>query len=338
MKRSSSSEDGTSNDDEDEALERRDTSKSSHEDELKPLILASLPGVQELVLRFVDTDHFGLPRSVEEVEFNLGSCVLHAYPHQIHAVIEILTAFTAASNGSNQDMPKDCINERPFMDNPNLRMGLETMLQESMYHKPSLGLETHGGWSTGNDEIISQSTEFQPMPRVSKKTAGMDSSSVQAEKTVTPAIKVKARNLIAVLIEKDEGVSKMGGESSKALAFEKMLQVAGSFFEIDFPSVIGVWDHERQARFHGIMEATCKESRLQMIGAPFSITYEEGSTQDSTFGAGFLMKLIMSFGRFSVREVIEAQPGSPYPSCKVDVVKFTDSSSADVKLIYEVKW
>ena len=67
-------------------------------DLIKPLILGSLPGKQELVLRFVDTDHYGLPRSIEEVEFNLGPCIIHAFPHQIHTIIEIMSAFSSTND------------------------------------------------------------------------------------------------------------------------------------------------------------------------------------------------------------------------------------------------
>ena len=123
----------------------------SDENDVKPLVLASLMGKQELVLRFVDTDHFGLPRSIEEVEFNLGPCVIHAYPHQIHTLIEIMSAFANSNNDSlsDQNLLNHHLNsakdhQSEFMQNPNVRFGLESMLQESMYHKP---LENR--WSTG---------------------------------------------------------------------------------------------------------------------------------------------------------------------------------------------
>ena len=73
---------------------------SEDEDDLKPLIMASLKGKQELILRFVDTDHYGLPRSVEEVEINVGPLIVHAFPHQIHTVLEIIGAFSSTSSDS----------------------------------------------------------------------------------------------------------------------------------------------------------------------------------------------------------------------------------------------
>ena len=47
-----------------------------------PLQLASLAGKQEVVLIFTETNEFGLPRAVREVEMNLGGVLVHAYPHQ----------------------------------------------------------------------------------------------------------------------------------------------------------------------------------------------------------------------------------------------------------------
>ena len=81
-----------------------------------------------------------MPRSIEEVEFNIGPCVIHAFPHQIHTLIEIMSAFS----NSNDSMNDNFVHNNEFMQNPNVKFGLESMLQESMYHKP---LENR--WSTG---------------------------------------------------------------------------------------------------------------------------------------------------------------------------------------------
>ena len=52
----------------------------------EPLPVACLTGRQELVVRFSETNQFGLPRSLEEVELNLGGVCLHMYPHQVYFV------------------------------------------------------------------------------------------------------------------------------------------------------------------------------------------------------------------------------------------------------------
>ena len=80
----------------------------------------------------------------------------------------------------------------------------------------------------------------------------------------------------------------------------------------------------------------CHSSRLQIIAAPLTVVYEEGSLSDTTFGVNFLMKLTMSMGRLSMKEVIVATPGSPHASNNIDMITFTDSGSSDFKLIYEV--
>ena len=143
-------------------------------------------------------------------------------------------------------------------------------------------------------------------------------------------------SLICVLIEKDEGVSKLGGESSKVLAHEVMTKTAEAFFKLEPPTFTGIWDQFRQDTFHKKIEALSNSSRLQIIAAPLTIVYEEGSLSDTTFGVNFLMKLTMSLGRVSIKEVIVAPTGSPHVSSTIDMITFTENSSSDFKLIYEV--
>ena len=47
--------------------------------------------------------------------------------------------------------------ESEFMQNPNVKFGLESMLQESMYY----GQKLENRWSTGID-VSTMSTDFQP--------------------------------------------------------------------------------------------------------------------------------------------------------------------------------
>lgn len=312
-----------------EVLRSSSIGNDDHEgDEMKPLVMLSLSGKQELVLNFIDTDHYGLPRSIEEVEFNLGPCIVHAFPHQIHTIVEIMSAFSSP-NESN-------LSSKDHGFNPNVRFGLESMLQESMYAKP---LDNRWSTQTGID-VSTMSSDFQPMPKSSSLKMRQDSSimsSVISEKTETPTIKVKASSLIAVLLEKDEAVAKLGGESDKKLAFAKMQNMAETFFKLEPPTFAGVWDASRQASYHAKVSQVCSSSRLQLIGAPFSITYEE---QMPVFGGptAFLMRLALSLGRMSLKEVIVAtSPNFPQPPCEIDVVKFSNSSTADFKLTYEVK-
>ena len=79
---------------------------------------------------------------------------------------------------------------------------------------------------------------------------------------------------------------------------------------------------------------------MQIIGAPLSLCYEETSGSaignQATFGImnDFLMKLVLSVGRLSVKEVIEAHVPS-FSSSNLDIIRFQNSSTSDFKLVYQ---
>ena len=148
------------------------------------------------------------------------------------------------------------------MQNPNVRFGLESMLQESMYY----GKKLENTWSTGID-VSTMSTEFQPcIPKRNRNMGGgigdaSIRSSVSETKKDTPTIKVKVSSLIAVLQEKDESVAKLGGEPDKKQGFDKMQEMADTFFKLEPPNVSGIWDPSRQAIFHAKLAKVCSSSR-----------------------------------------------------------------------------
>ena len=82
-----------------------------------------------------------------------------------------------------------------------------------------------------------------------------------SEKKDTPTIKVKVSSLIAVLQEKDESVAKLGGEPDKKQGFDKMQEMADTFFKLEPPNVSGIWDPSRQAIFHAKLAKVCSSSR-----------------------------------------------------------------------------
>jgi hypothetical protein len=57
-------------------------------------------GRQELLIRFSDTNQYGLPRSIDEVELNLGGLVVHAFPHQVHTFTEVVVSLANPSANS----------------------------------------------------------------------------------------------------------------------------------------------------------------------------------------------------------------------------------------------
>ena len=154
----------------------------------KTLQLASLTGRNELVITFAETDHFGLPRSVEEVELNLGGICLHIYPHQIHTLKEIVNAITVSSK-NDSDTSLDAMSIHPAISNINhmsqsrycqqnkmrlrdpnrdteMSLRLEKLLQEEMMATKPYGIggignnaidPRVGGWSEGNQLQVKQS-------------------------------------------------------------------------------------------------------------------------------------------------------------------------------------
>lgn len=304
-------------------------------DDRQPLLLGRLTGVQELVVKFTDINHYGLPRSIEEVELNLGGAVLHAYPHQVHCLLEIVSSFTVPPVVTDDDTTMGNMSMSAVA--PEHRLGLENMLQESMILKP-VGLASETGWSTGSGvDVTSRSTEFQPMPRIRRAT--MDSSGAAggtSDSNLTPTIIVKATSVIGVFLERDEAVTRMGGEATKSLAIDKMLATAAKFFSIEPPSVSGIWDKHRQRAFHNLLSEYCAASHIQLVGAPLSLTYEEGCPDGSAFSSSFLMRLSLTVGRCSIKEYISTEEASH--EAVIDVIAFDGSNSAsspDFKLTYE---
>ena len=124
-----------------------------HKEDRQPLKLASLVGRHEVVVRFAETNHFGFPTTLEEVELNLGGISLHIFPHQIHTVVELLSALAAAK--PNQGSPSRHLNRDP-------PACLESVLQQSMILEP-VGLRCHDGWSSTVDEDLNRFVQVWPL-------------------------------------------------------------------------------------------------------------------------------------------------------------------------------
>ena len=110
--------------------------RAGFKDGSDPLQIASLTGKQELVVRFSDTNQFGLPRSLEEVELNLAGVCLHIFPHQIHTLTEIFNAVSVMTLPAEQFGPSLIDNEvqgckDPSKD-PELSSKIERLLQNEM--------------------------------------------------------------------------------------------------------------------------------------------------------------------------------------------------------------
>ena len=95
-----SSKEGEEEEEEEEQESEEDKREEAEEEEetQPPLQWGALTGKQELIVRFSDTNQFGLPRSLDEVELNLGGLLVHLFPHQIHALTEVIGALTVSSS------------------------------------------------------------------------------------------------------------------------------------------------------------------------------------------------------------------------------------------------
>ena len=127
--------------------------------------------------------------------------------------------------------------------------------------------------------ISSRASEFQEMtPHTTGRLkhqsaaggAGGGGGGVTSGPT-TPRIIVKAVCLVGVCLERDAGVTKMGGEPTRTLAFEKMHRKATAFFS----SLLGdkgrhlltgpnLWHSDRIGNLHTALYDFASGSRLQV--------------------------------------------------------------------------
>ena len=78
---------------------------------------------------------------------------------------------------------------------------------------------------------FSRSSEFVAMPKVKRHhRRSLTSTNDNVAPASSPRVVIRAVNLLASLVERDEGVAKLGGESNKALAMDKMHEMAAKFF------------------------------------------------------------------------------------------------------------
>ena len=132
---------------------------------------------------------------------------------------------------------------------------------------------------------------------------------------------MKAVCLVGVCLERDAGVTKMGGEPTRTLAFEKMHKKATAFFS----SLLGdkgrhlltgpnLWHSDRIGNLHTALYDFASGSRLQLVGTPLTLLYEEGSSDGFLASSNFLSKTILTVGQLSVREIL---PGQSQPLIKL---------------------
>jgi len=69
------------------------------------------------------------------------------------------------------------------------------------------------------------------MPKVNRRLRpSITSPNENVASSASPRVVVRAVSVLATLVERDEGVAKLGGESNKSLAMDRMHEMAAKFF------------------------------------------------------------------------------------------------------------
>ena len=294
-----------------------------------PLLLASLAGKQELVLKFTEMNQFGLPRAVDEVELWLGPLKLHVYPHQVHILTEIASAVTVTAP------PKPAA--KPSKQQRTLMLGLEGLIQENLKlggAGPGQGLNV--GWGE-----MGESREF--MPAISRSQGFLTEERSGSGETESqqgppmPRISVRLASCLGVLHMMDPGIIKLGGEPTRSLAMMSMRQSAQTFFSASQGSP--VWESRKLSAWHQTLGKSIGCSHLQVLATPLSCVYEEGPSIGPGLSTNYAAITTAVLGKASVVEYLVDNTDNSAEL--VSLLKFSHSESSlakkspDVKLVYK---
>ena len=296
-----------------------------------PLILASLSGKQELVMRFTEMNQFGLPRAVDEIGIGLSHLKFHIYPHQVHILTEIASAVTVP--------PKPAA--KPSKQQRNLMCGLEGLIQENL----KLGHGLHQGLNVGwGDRNLDSSREF--MPAISRSQGFLTEDrpgpedGAASQSPPMPRIKIRAASCVGILHMMDPGIIKLGGEPTRLLAMMSMRTSAETFFAN--PSLTSpVWDSRKLSSWHAALGQTVGTSHLQLLAAPVNIVYEEGTSIGPGLAANYAAITTLILGKVSLVEFLVDNCACAPAQELVHLLKFSHSDlgpakrSPDLKLVYK---
>ncbi|XP_071749892.1 autophagy-related protein 2 homolog B [Lepeophtheirus salmonis] len=230
-----------------------------------PLRLARLSGSTELILHFSEEKNdYGLPSVLEEFDINCGLLAVHIYPHQIHTVMEIAKSIFFKP-------------QEPLMHHKH-HHNIENLLQKKHYFTATI-----------------QSSYAQSVDKWFH--VGESPSTVEF-----PKISIKIACFISAFIERDENISKLGGNYQK-IFLKKTLK---------FPPL----QKNRLNILHDYVTSACKEnSHIQVVGAPLKICMKD------------ISHITVSVGELSVRELILSDPRS-----SPEIYQILDfSSSTEIK-------
>lgn len=169
----------------------------------------------------------------------------------------------------------------------------------------------------------------------------------------SPRIVIKVSSLVAVLIEQDEGVERLGGEATKAMAFEKMSSESSTFFsafssasfQFSAASYLRRNVDDRLKHLIWTLEQNkAMNSHLRVVATPLNVVYEETPLN---FSSTMSARATITIGHLSVDEVLRVMPGIGYPAQQVvhpliafkqgeGVRKELGESAPDLRITYKV--
>lgn len=306
----------------DETEKPRSRQASQSIDHDPPLKFAEILGRNEIVIRFAQTTILGLPRSVEAIDVHLGSLLIHLYPHQFHTLIEILSAITVSNLEDEDKTPLTSRREVRFTTD------LENLLQENMME--SKGPQALGGahfLSESGSNSMASSSEFHSMTGSNSEMKRTHHRSGPNQVPV-PRIVIKVSNVIGALLEKDEFLFRLGGESTKTLALRKMRNEASSFFSASFST--STLDQDRLGILGLELTKACTQSHVGLVGYPLVVRYEEGEVMTSASRNRYNMFLSLDINRLAIHENLYREGSNQVES--IPIIKFmqkpTNATSA----------
>ena len=304
--------------------------KSEKDDIDPPLLLATLDGKQEIVMRFTEMNQFGLPRAVDEIDIGLGQLKFHVYPHQVHILSEIASAVSVP--------PKPAV--KPSRHQRTM-FGLEGLIQENLrlggpvQHGQGLNV----GWG---ERAMDSSREF--MPAVSRSQGFLteerrgQEEAAQAGSPPMPRIKIRVASSVGILHMCDPGIMKLGGEPTRLLAVMAMRLSAETFFTSSL--TLPVWDSRKLNKWHASLGASLETSHLQVLVSPVTIVYEEGTSVGPNLVSQYAAMTSVILGKLSIVEYLVDNSIKSNPQL-INLLKFNHieggpaKKTPDMKLVYK---
>ena len=206
---------------------------------------------------------------------------------------------------------------KPSRQQRQVLLGLEGMLQENL----RLGAEHRAGqqglaagWGDPSPSGMDCSREFlpaaasQPLSRsqscVGESGGGAGAGGEGAPPGPAPPMpRILARlaSCVGVLHMRDPAILKLGGEATRSLAAAAMRTSTETFFSSQL--ALPAWDPRKLAAWHLTLGGGVASSHLQLLAAPLTIAYEEGTSIGPGLASSYAAITTLNLGRVSLVEV-----------------------------------